>query len=69
VVKFGKMNCELDPSFCGHVGIRGYPTIWRFEPNQPRLRPTAAYPGQPDPKMILDFAMAEVPDCHTITVT
>lgn len=62
VVKFGKLNCELDSSYCLALGIRAYPTIWRFEPNQPRDRPTAEYPGLPDPKMILDFAMAEVPD-------
>jgi hypothetical protein len=62
VVKFGKLNCELDASFCMQLGIRAYPTIWRLEPNQPRLRPTAQYPGIPDPKLILDFAMAEVPD-------
>lgn len=60
VVKFGKMNCELDANFCMRLGIRAYPTIWRFEPNQPRNRPTAEYPGLPDPKLILDFAMAEV---------
>jgi DnaJ family protein C protein 10 len=65
VVKFGKLNCELDASFCMQLGIRAYPTIWRFEPNQPRLRPTAQYPGLPDPKLILDFAMAEVPDFVT----
>jgi hypothetical protein len=60
VVKFGKMNCELDAPFCMKLGIRAYPTIWRFEPFQPRIRPTAQYPGQPDPKLILDFAMAAV---------
>jgi len=62
VVKFGKLNCELDSSYCLALGIRSYPTIWRFEPFQPRNRPTAEYPGLPDPKLILDFAMAEVPN-------
>lgn len=62
VVKFGKLNCELDASFCMVLGIQYYPTIWRFEPGQSRARPTAEYPGLPDPKKILDFAMEAVGD-------
>jgi len=62
VVKFGKLNCELDAQFCMVLGIRAYPTIWRFEPGAARSRPTAEYPGIPDPKLILDFAMQAVED-------
>jgi len=62
VVKFGKMNCELDAMFCSVLGIRGYPTIWRWDEGQVKNKPSAEYPGQPDPKLILEFALAEVPD-------
>jgi DnaJ family protein C protein 10 len=62
VVKFGKLNCELDAQYCMKLGIRAYPTIWRFEPGYTRSRPTAEYPGIPDPKLILDFAMQAVED-------
>jgi len=62
VVKFGKLNCELDAQYCMKLGIRAYPTIWRFEPGYTRSRPTAEYPGLPDPKLILDFAMQAVDD-------
>lgn len=62
VMKFGKLNCELEPGFCMQLGIRAYPTIWRFDVGQKRNQPTARYPGLPDPKMILNFAMDGVPD-------
>lgn len=66
VVKFGKLNCELDAQYCMRLGIRAYPTIWRFEPGYTRSRPTAEYPGLPDPKLILDFAMQAVEDSVTV---
>jgi len=62
VMKFGKLNCELDANFCMVLGIRAYPTIWRFDAGRKRQYPTAKYPGLPDPKLILNFAMEEIPD-------
>lgn len=62
VMKFGKVNCELDASFCMQLGIRAYPTIWRFDVGHGKAQPTAKYPGLPDPKKILNFALDGVPD-------
>lgn len=61
VMKFGKLNCELEKGFCKSLHIRQYPTIFRYASERSRReRPVAEFTAYNDydAHKILEFAVA-----------
>jgi hypothetical protein len=62
VIKFGKLNCELEVDFCRKMSVRFYPTIREYPADRmARAEGMTQYASnKPDAMAILEFALQKI---------
>lgn len=62
IVRYGKLNCELEEGFCHSLAIMRYPTIRKYPAEPTRRSQATEYTvyHQPSPLSILHFSLNEV---------